>query len=71
MRSIEGEGDRVGTQFSEAACLPITLTLVRVAPSTPGSSARGQALSRSHGRGYLLRNAASCGAQNFAIPGVP
>ncbi len=38
MRSIEGEGGRVGTLQRDAACLPITLTLVRFAPSTTGSS---------------------------------
>jgi len=33
VRSTEGEGDRVGTQQVER-CGPITLTLVRSAPST-------------------------------------
>ena len=38
MRSIEGEGDRVASlcllRAETVACLPITLTLVRCAPST-------------------------------------
>jgi len=56
VRSTEGEGDRVGTlcQRHQRRADPITLTLVRCAPSTSPARA-GEVTPRSRGRGYGRR----------------